>query len=88
MAPEIDSQVAAVQSVLISLLDRLQSDQRHMTPGERQRYSVGVRLIARCSERSIADVITSLDRRVSTGSSLQVRVSTPLATGARQGNPR
>jgi len=67
MVPEIDSQVAPVQSALISLLYRLQRDQRDMTPRERQRYSVGVRLIARCSERSIADVITSLNRQVSTG---------------------
>jgi len=47
MAPECEPHVSSVQTVLVRLLDRLQDEGRCMTPDERQRYSVGVRILAR-----------------------------------------
>ena len=72
MATDVDSQIAPLRRVLVNLLDQLQRDDRCMTPRERQRYSTGVRLLARCSGRPIKEVITSLtaadrDRAATTG---------------------
>jgi hypothetical protein len=63
MAPERESHVLSVQSVLVRLLDRLQDERRSMTPGERQRYSVGVRIIARYRGCSVAQAISHLNQR-------------------------
>ncbi len=62
MAPERESHVLSVQGVLVRLLDRLQDERRSMTPGERQRYSVGVRIIARYRGCSVAQAISHLMR--------------------------
>ena len=63
MAPEREPHVSSVQSVLVRLLDRLQDERRSMTPGERQRYSVGVRIIARYRGCSVAQAISQLNQR-------------------------
>lgn len=64
MAPECEPHVLSVQSVLVRLLDRLQDERRSMTPGQRQRYSVGVRIIARYRGCSVAQAISHLNQRV------------------------
>jgi len=64
MVPECEPHVSSVQSVLVRLLDRLQDEQRCMTPDERQRYSVGVRILARYQECSVAQAISHLNRRL------------------------
>lgn len=65
MVPECEPHVSSVRGVLVRLLDRLQDEQRCMTPDERQRYSVGVRILARYQECSVAQVISHLNQRVS-----------------------
>jgi hypothetical protein len=64
MAPECEPHVLSVQNLLVRLLDRLQDERRSMTPGERQRYSAGVRIIARYRGCSVAQAISHLNQRV------------------------
>jgi len=64
MAPECEPHVASVQTVLVRLLDRLQDEGRCMTADERQRYSVGVRILARYRGCSVAHAISQLNQRV------------------------
>ena len=66
MAPECEPHVSSVQSALVRLLDRLQDERRCMTPDERQRYSVGVRILARSRGCSIVQAISQLKERVAT----------------------
>ena len=64
MAPECEPHVASVQSVLVRLLDRLKDEGRCMTADERQRYSVGVRILARYRGCSVVQAISQLNLRV------------------------
>jgi hypothetical protein len=64
MAPECEHHVSSVQTVLVRLLDKLQDEGRCMTADERQRYSVGVRILARYSGCSVAHAISQLSQRV------------------------
>jgi hypothetical protein len=66
MAPQCEPHVSSVQTVLVRLLDRLQEERRCMTADERQRYSVGVRILARYRGCSVAQAISQLDQRVAT----------------------
>jgi hypothetical protein len=63
MAPECDYNVSSVQTVLVRLLDRLHEERRCMTPDERQRYSVGVRMLARYRGCSVAQAIAQVNQR-------------------------
>ena len=66
MAPESEPHIASVQSALVRLLVRLRDEGRCMTPDERQRYSVGVRILARYRGCSVAQAISQLNQRVAT----------------------
>jgi hypothetical protein len=66
MAPECEPQVSSIQSVLVRLLDRLKEEGRCMTPDEQQRYSVGVRMLARLRGFSVAQAIAHVNRSVAT----------------------
>lgn len=63
MAPECEPHVSSVQTVLVRLLVRLREERRCMTPEERQRYSVGVRIVARYRGCSVAQAISQLNQR-------------------------
>jgi hypothetical protein len=63
MAPQLEPHVSSVESVLVRLLDRLQDESRCMTQDERQRYSVGVRILARNHGCSVAQAIAHLNQR-------------------------
>ena len=78
MAPEFEPHVSSVQTVLVRLLDRLQDEGRCMTPDERQRYSVGVRILARYRGCSVAHAISQLNQRVATERSLQPATKSSL----------
>jgi hypothetical protein len=60
MAAVVESQVDSVRTVLVDLLERLRHEKRAMTPLERQRFSVGVRVLARYSGCTPSQVIASL----------------------------
>ena len=64
MAPECEGHVSSVQRVLVRLLDRLRDERRRMTPDERQRYSVGVRILARYRGCSVAQAISHMNQQV------------------------
>lgn len=66
MAPQLEPHVSSVQNVLVRLLDRLQDERRCMTPDERQRYSVGVRILARNHGCTVAQAIAQLNQRTTT----------------------
>jgi hypothetical protein len=63
MAPECEPHVSSVLNVLVRLLGRLHEEGRSMTPEERQRYSVGVRILARYRGCSVAQAISQLNQR-------------------------
>lgn len=63
MAPECEPHVSSVQNVLVRLLGRLHEERRSMTPEERQRYSVGARILARYRGCSVAQAISQLNQR-------------------------
>jgi len=63
MAPEYKPHVPSIQSMLIRLLDRLHEERRCMTADERQRYRVGVRILARYRGCSVAQAISHLNQR-------------------------
>jgi hypothetical protein len=63
MAPECEPHVSSVQNVLVRLLGRLHEEGRCMTPEERQRYSVGIRILARYRGCSVAQAISQLNAR-------------------------
>ena len=67
MAAVVETQVDSVRAVLIKLLERLQQENRGMTQFERQRFSVGVRVLARYSGCTPSQVIASLTARHGTG---------------------
>jgi len=60
MAAVVETQTDSVRSVLINLLERLRQEKRAMTPLERQRFSVGVRVLARYSGCTPSQVLASL----------------------------
>ena len=66
MAAVVESQVDSVRTVLVNLLERLRHEKRAMTLLERQRFSAGVRLIARCSGCTPSQVIASLTSQYGT----------------------
>jgi hypothetical protein len=61
-ATDRDRHVESVDIVLVRLLDRLHREKRNMTVRERRRFSTGVRVLARCRGRTIAETITSIFR--------------------------
>lgn len=63
MAAVVETQVDSVRAVLIKLLERLQQENRGMTELERQRFSVGVRVLARYSGCTPSQVMASLTAR-------------------------
>ncbi len=67
MAAVVETQVDSVRSVLINLLERLRHEKRAMTPLERQRFSVGVRVLARYSGCTPSQVMASLTARRGNG---------------------
>ena len=64
MASDFERHLETLATSLVSLLGRLQLEGRCMTPQERQRYSIGVRMLARVHGQSIAEVIAHLNDRV------------------------
>jgi len=60
MAAVVETQVESVRTLLINLLERLRHEKRAMTPLERQRFSVGVRVLARYSGCTPSQVMASL----------------------------
>jgi hypothetical protein len=66
MAVVVETQTDSVRSLLINLLERLRHEKRAMTPLERQRFSVGVRVLARYSGCTPSEVMASLTARHNT----------------------
>jgi hypothetical protein len=62
MAAVVETQVDSVRTMLVNLLERLRHEKRAMTPLERQRFSVGVRVLAHykgCTPSQVMESLTS-----------------------------